>query len=226
MKEHIKRDMINEIHNELAAIWHSSRVTGVLTRVITKYLDKAKLVSTELVCDVCGGDLDCYSGMSAHRDNWYCPKCRDTDSTVDPDPVNATDAMKGTARRCMEPIEHSSSSVTHKVGNAKEAWGLDAIKPHHYATLEEKLAAAKPGEAIPVTKEEMERFNKMSRASVVDDTLFEEWGAYELPEHTIEAFLASEAAPEAVISFTKKELEDWRREIIKKISKSLYIQTC
>lgn len=43
----------------------------------------------------------------------------------------------------------------------------------------------------------------------LDESLFEEWGAYELPEKTIEEFLASKAGPEAVISFTKKELEDY-----------------
>jgi len=87
---------------------------------------------------------------------------------------NSTDAMEGTARK---------------------VWGLPVNEE-----LQKRLSTAKPGEKIPVTKEEMEELNKST---------FSNRGAYELPEHTIEAFLASDAGPEAVISFTKKELEDY-----------------
>jgi len=48
----------------------------------------------------------------------------------------------------------------------------------------------------------------------LDESLFKELEAYELPERAIEAFLVSDAGPEAVISFTKQELLDWEKEKI------------
>lgn len=35
-------------------------------------------MSDDLKCSDCGGALDCRGGCSAHRRNWYCPKCENT----------------------------------------------------------------------------------------------------------------------------------------------------
>lgn len=79
-----------------------------------------------------------------------------------------------------------------QAGHCDKKRGIKKILFYAQAELERLIKKEHKGEEAPTEEEPI--------------TSFSHWGLYELPEHTIESFLKSDAPENATISFTKAEL--------------------
>jgi len=135
-------------------------------------------------------------------------------------PVGATELQHLISYKNMNAQMGEIFRENYRYGEAEHCDKMRGIKKILFYAEAEKERLENVRELIEEDLKLLRKIDNTREAVDLKPGAFGNWGCYELPIHTIEGFLRSDAEDDAVISFSKGELRD---AISKEVTKEIEI---